>query len=79
MKYLTVSELYVDDVVIPLSTDPKEEGKTFTVTDLHPVSLRGDMPLSFRYKTVAVTLWDGNREFTTRTLLYQLVERRWNN
>lgn len=77
MKYLTVSELYVDDVVIPLSTDPKEKGKTFTVTDLHPVNL-GDMH-QYDYKTVAVTLWNGNREFTTRTMLYQLVERRWNN
>lgn len=69
-KYLTVSQLYVDDVVVPLSTDTNVKGKIFTVSDLHPVYLKGD-----EYKTVAVTLWDGRREFTNRTILYKLIER----
>lgn len=84
-KYLTISELQVDDKVIPMSTDPKEQGKTFIVTDLHPVNL-GDMH-QYDYKTVAVTLWEFvenhysaghhryGREFTSRTMLFQLVER----
>lgn len=73
-KFLTVSELFVDDVVIPLSTDPKEQGKTFTVSDLHPVLLGNHQ--NGEYKTVAVTLWDGWREFTSRTIMFQLVSRR---
>lgn len=77
-KFLTVSELRMDDLVIPLTTDPKHRsGMTFMVTDLHPVLL-GNYDTG-EYKTVAVTLWDGNREFTSRTMLYELIERRWNN
>lgn len=70
MKYLTVSQLYVDDIVVPLSTEVNVKNKAFTVSDLHPVYLKGD-----EYKTVAVTLWDGHREFTSRTVLYKLIKR----
>lgn len=74
-KFLTVSQLQMDDKVIPLSTDIREAGKTFTVTDLHPCN----MNKSRQYRTVAVTLWDGNREFTSHTAMFQLIERRWEN
>jgi hypothetical protein len=75
MKYLGITELHMDDKVIPLSSVEKEKGKTFTVTDLHPVLL-GD-PHTGEYRTVAVTLWDGNREHTSRTLMFELVDRYW--
>ena len=71
-RYVAMYELRMDDKVIPCSTDPKVKGKTFTVTDLHPDKIRGE------YQTVAATLWDGWREFTSRTLMFQLIERRWN-
>jgi hypothetical protein len=67
----------MDDKVIPLSSNPKEQGKTFTVTDLHPVLLGNDE--TGEYKTVAVTLWDGWREHTSRIMLFKLVSRRWEN
>lgn len=73
-KYLTVSELQVDDRVIPMTTNPCDR-KIYTVSDLHPCNLNS----SGEYKTVAVTLWDGNREHTSRITMFQLVERRWNN
>lgn len=69
--YATISELRMDDVVEPLSRDPREAGKTFTVTDMHPTMIGGE------YVTVAVTLWDGWREFVTRTSGYRVVARRW--
>lgn len=69
--YATISELRMDDVVEPLSRDPRESGKTFTVTDMHPMKIGGE------YVTVAVTLWDGWREFTSRTSGYRVVSRRW--
>lgn len=78
MKYLAVFELHMDDKVIPLSADKKEQGKEFTVTDLHPVYLRATRSKAPEYRTVAVTLWDGFREHTSHTPLYQLVSRRWN-
>lgn len=78
MKYICVFQLQMDDKVIPLSADKKEQGRTFTVTDLHPVHLRATRSKSAEYRTVAVTLWDGFREHTSHTALYQLVSRRWN-
>lgn len=72
-KYLITSELRMDDKVIPLSSDPNEQGKTFTVSDLHPCNLNS----SGEYRTVAVTLWDGNRERTSHTAMWELVSRRW--
>lgn len=72
-KFVTISELHVDDKVIPLSSNPKESGKTFTVIDLHPVLL-GNLETG-EYKTVAVTLWDQWREHTSRTMGFILVER----
>lgn len=76
-KYLTISQLRIDDKVIPLSNGLPESGKEFTVSDLHPVLLGNHE--TGEYKTVAVTLWDGWREFTSRTILFQLVSRRWEN
>lgn len=72
-RFIAMYELQVDDEVIPLSSDPKEKGKTFTVTDLHPVQIgfNGD------YQTVAATLWDGWREHVTRISMFQLTKRRW--
>lgn len=73
MQYLTVSDLTMDDRVIPLSTDPNEQGRTFTVTGLHPCRLNS----GGEYRTVAVTLWDGRREHTSHTAMYLLVDRVW--
>jgi hypothetical protein len=74
-KYITISELHMDDKVIPLSSNIKESDKEFIVSDLHPCNMNS----SREYKTVAVTLWDGNREFTSRTTMFKLIERRWGN
>lgn len=74
-KFATISELKMDDTIIPLSTDPKFQNKTFTVSDLHPCN----MNRAREYRTVAVTLWDGNREMTCHVSLFQIVSRRWEN
>lgn len=58
----------MDDKVIPLSTKEIETGKVLTVTDIHPLS--DDL-------VGAVTLFNGNREFTSRTLLFRVIERYW--
>lgn len=85
-KFLTISELQVDDMVVPCSTDSKEKGMTFMVTDLHPTVFSNG-----EFKNVAVTLWQVSKnhwgpghhqyghEFVSRTSLYELIERRWNN
>lgn len=78
MKYITISEIRMDDKVIPLSSNPKEQGKVFTVTDLHPVLLKKTRGKRREYVTVAASLWDGWREHTSFTTTFQLVERRWN-
>ncbi len=64
----TIAELRMDDRVIPDSSDARESGKTLTVTDLHPDT---------DGVTVAVTLWDGWREHTSWTTLYNVVKRYW--
>lgn len=69
-KYVTISEVMVDDKVIPLETNPCDR-KIYTVTDLHPTKVDGE------YRTVAVTLWDGFREHTSRISTFILIERRW--
>lgn len=71
-KFLSVSELQMDDKVIPMEVNPCDR-KTYTVTDLHPCNLNS----SGEYKTVAVTLWDGNREHTSHISMFILVERVW--
>lgn len=69
-KYLTISELQVDDKVTPqMVGDPVDT--VFTVTDLHPTHLSGG-----EYRTVAVTLWDGWKEHTSRSSVFKLIERR---
>jgi hypothetical protein len=68
MAYTTLTDIHMDDKVIPASTDPRENGKTLTVTDIHPGS---------DGQTAAVTLWDGWREHTSRTTLFTLVSRHW--
>ncbi len=90
-KYMTISELQMDDKVIPLSTDPNEQNKTFMVTDLHPTLLKKTASKDAEYKTVAVSLWQISenhwgpgrdqygKEHVSRTALYELIERRWNN
>lgn len=77
-KFLSISQLQMEDRVIPMSTNPKEQGKTFTVTDLHPCNMNS----SREYKTVAVTLWDCDpkegrygKEHTSHTTMFQVVER----
>lgn len=70
-KFVTISEVTMDDKVIPLTTNPCDR-KIYTVTDLHPAKVQGE------YRTVAVTLWDGFREHTSRISTFILVERRWN-
>lgn len=76
MKYITVKELRINDKVIPLSSNPKEQAKVFTVTDLHPVYLRKTRGERDEYVTVAATLWDGFREHTSRISTFILIERR---
>lgn len=91
MKYLSISELRMDDKVIPLSSAPNESGKTFIVTDLHPTLLMETRTKGAEYVTVAATLleFDENhyapghdrygKEHTSFTLMFQLIERRWEN
>ena len=83
MKFATVSEVRIDDRVIPQSSDDKEKGKVFIVTDLHPVLL-GNYETG-EYKTVAVTLWEFcenyyspghhkyGKEHVSRTTMFQIV------
>lgn len=90
-KYLTISELRMDDKVIPLSSDNREVGKTFIVTDLHPTLLLETRTKPAEYATVAVSLWEYSKDYygpghdkygrdhTSHTALFQLVERRWGN
>ena len=66
--FATLNELHMDDKVIPLSTKEIEAEKVLTVIDIHPLS--DDV-------VGAVTLWDGNREFTSRTLLFKVISRYW--
>lgn len=65
-----IGDLRVSDKVTPLSS---ENGKIFTVVDLHPVKVDGE------YRTVAVTLSDGWREHVDRTLVFGLVDRYGDN
>ena len=89
-KFVTMSELRIDDKVIPLSNVDAEKGKVFIVTDLHPTLLRenrtGSKPAE--YVTVAISLWEYvadhygpghayyGKEHCSRTTLFQLIERR---
>ena len=66
--FATLNELHMDDKVIPLSAKEIEAEKVLTVTDIHPLS--DDL-------VGAVTLFNGNREFTSRTLLFRVIERYW--
>lgn len=87
--FATVSELRIDDKVIALSSNPDEIGKTFIVTDLHPVHLRATRSKPEEYVTVAVSLWQivenhygpgqhqYGREHVSRTTMFQIIERRW--
>ena len=94
MKYLSISELRMDDKVIPLSSAPNESGKTFIVTDLHPtvrVSISSVGCTVTYLAPFAATLleFDENhyapghdrygKEHTSFTLMFQLIERRWEN
>lgn len=67
MNIVTIGQVKMDDRVIPLSSDPRESGKEFTVTDLHHDGVG----------IAAVKLFDGWREHTSRTMTYQLVSRYW--
>lgn len=83
MKFATVTEVRIDDKVIPQSSDEREKGKVFIVTDLHPVLL-GNQETG-EYRTVAVTLWEFRenyyspghhyygKEHVSRTILFQIV------
>jgi hypothetical protein len=92
-RFVTISELRMDDKVIPQSTADAEKGKVFIVTDLHPTLLRenrtGSKPAE--YVTAAVSLWEYiedhygpghphyGKELCSNTSLYLLVSRRWEN
>ncbi len=62
IMFVTVGELRVGDRVLPTGTHVECD-----VVDLHTVSVGG------RYRTVAVTLDDGYRQFTSRVCVFQLV------
>jgi hypothetical protein len=90
-KYVTMSELRIDDKVIPQSTVDAEKGKVFIVTDLHPTLLRETRTKPAEYVTAAVSLWEFvenhyspghhkyGKELCSNTALYLLVSRRWEN
>lgn len=68
MKYVTIGELQMDDKVVPMSSDIREDGKIFTVTNLHPDQ---------NNLIVAVGLFDQWGEHTSRTTVFALLERVW--
>lgn len=62
-----IADLRVYDTVSPLSA--ADNGKTFTVVDLHTDKRDG------RYVTAAVTLTDGWHEHVDRTPVFALIDR----
>lgn len=80
--FATICEVKVDDRVIPQSSDDKEKGKVFIVTDLHPALINWE---TGEYRTMTVTLWEFRenyygpghhyygKEHVSRTTLFQIV------
>ena len=72
MKYITIGELRMDDKVVPMSSSVLEDGKIFTVTNLHP----DQSGLIVAVGLLDPIMW---REHTSRTTVYALLERVWGN
>ena len=70
MRYLTISELQMDDKVVPMSSAILEDGKIFTVTNLHPDQSGVNVAVGL----LDPILW---REHTSRTMMFALLERVW--
>ena len=70
MRYLTIGELKMDDKVVPMSSDLREDGKIFSVTNLHP----DQSGLNVAVGLMDPILW---REHTSRTTVFALLERVW--